>query len=78
MFACAAHAGLLPLLGARPLLDRDRAVLARWEREHARWSLPAGHPDRPGPGGRPYEAPAPLAVGDDAVALLARLATAGR
>lgn len=72
MFACAEHVHELPLLGTRQLLDRDRAVLARWHTELARWDHPPGHPDRPGPHGRPYDPPAPLATGEAAAVLLSR------
>lgn len=74
MFACAVHADELPLIGTRSLLDRDREVLERWRAERARWDLPPGHPDRPGPHGRPWIPPEPLAVGPAAAELLDRAA----
>jgi hypothetical protein len=74
MFSCAEHRDEIPLIGARELLDRDRVVLEQWRAEAARWSLPRGHPDRPGPHAQPANPPRPLAVGAAAAALLARAA----
>lgn len=70
MFACDHHHGELALIAPRRLLERDRAALAAWATEEARWDLPAGHPDRPGPHGRPAAPPRPLAVGAAAVEML--------
>ena len=75
MFACDLHVRELPLLDVRRLDDVDRAVLERWRAEEARWQLPKGHRDRPGPTpARPWQRPAPIAVDDEAEALLARIA----
>jgi hypothetical protein len=50
LFTCEAHSG--PLVAARKLLDRDRAVLEAWCAEEARTTA-----------GQPWQRPEPLARG---------------